>query len=68
MEAPRRPDLFIAAAGILCAGQVWAFAPLFLIRSERAGRPACWLSGSFLGPRRPGAGNEAQRRSWDTGL
>ena len=54
--------------GALCAGQVWAFAP-FLIRSERAGRPACWLSGSCLGRRRPGvAGNEAQRRSWDTGL
>jgi hypothetical protein len=29
MEAPRRPDPFTAAAGTLCAGQVWAFAPFF---------------------------------------
>ena len=66
MEAPRRPGPFTAAAGTLCAGQVWAFAPPFLIRSERAGRPACWLSGSFLWAPEAWGGRQ-MRRSEDPG-
>lgn len=65
-EAPRRPDPFTAAAGSPVRRAGLGICPPFLIRSERAGRPACWLSGSFL--RVPEAwGGRQMRRSEDPG-